>query len=258
MQQRDSGRSHDQVRRSADYSNYGSSVDMAAPGGSSSKSIDGIVSLSNTGTTSAELTPAGWTYSSKQGTSMAAPHVAGVISLMLAANGGLSPAQVEQILKQTARPFPVSIRGADFTCSSDPVALYHCGAGLLDAGAAVRAADAYWLCHRSPGRGERGGPRRSGNRDVGAAGRQRWCVGHGLHRHGKPGRPVVHVEFGAADVRDRRARTPAGCTRRAWWHRTARASSPSSISAPFTWRPTFNPVAAARLFDTRVGAGGGW
>ena len=35
---------------------------------------------------------------------------------------------------------------------------------------------------------------------------QRWCVGHGLHGHGQPGRPVVHVEFRAADVRDRRTR----------------------------------------------------
>ena len=37
---------------------------------------------------------------------MATPHVSGVISLMLAANHSLSPSQIEQILKQTARPFP--------------------------------------------------------------------------------------------------------------------------------------------------------
>jgi len=73
---------------------------------------------------------------------MAAPHVSGVISLMFASNNRLSPSQVEQILKDTARPFPVSPRNSEFTCSSKPAAPYHCGAGLLDAGAAVGAADA--------------------------------------------------------------------------------------------------------------------
>lgn len=108
----------------AGYSNYGSSVDLAAPGGS--LGIDGgIDSLSNVGTAVADLTPAGWSYSSKQGTSMAAAHVSGVISLMLAANSRLSPAQVEQILKQTARAFPSSPRGEQFTCSSSPAVWGH-------------------------------------------------------------------------------------------------------------------------------------
>ena len=49
--------------------------------------------------TSADLTPSGWTYSYKQGTSTAAPHVSGVVSLMLAANGRLTNVQVEQILE---------------------------------------------------------------------------------------------------------------------------------------------------------------
>ncbi len=127
----------------ANYSNFGSIVDIAAPGGLQLTSSDErILSLSNAGLTTADLTPSGWTYSYKQGTSMAAPHVSGVVSLMLAANSGLNNVQVEQILEQTARPFPASPRGAQFTCSSDPAAQYHCGAGLLDAGAAVRAADA--------------------------------------------------------------------------------------------------------------------
>jgi serine protease len=63
-----------------------------------------------------------------QGTSMAAPHVAGVAALMMTANPNLTPAQVEQTLKQTARPLPGS-------CDTGG-----CGAGLVDAGAAVKAA----------------------------------------------------------------------------------------------------------------------
>jgi Subtilase family/RTX calcium-binding nonapeptide repeat (4 copies) len=43
-------------------------------------------------------------YELKCGTSMAAPHVAGVAALMLSANPALTPAQVEEIIVQTANP----------------------------------------------------------------------------------------------------------------------------------------------------------
>ncbi|MCT7956438.1 S8 family serine peptidase [Laspinema palackyanum] len=43
-------------------------------------------------------------YELEQGTSMAAPHVSGVVALMLQANPNLTPAQVEQILIETAQP----------------------------------------------------------------------------------------------------------------------------------------------------------
>ncbi|NJL09365.1 MAG: S8 family serine peptidase [Calothrix sp. SM1_7_51] len=47
-------------------------------------------------------TTPGNTYGSKNGTSMAAPHVAGVVALMLSANPNLTPSQVRQILTETA------------------------------------------------------------------------------------------------------------------------------------------------------------
>lgn len=107
------------------YSNFGPEVDVSAPGGDSSTGgANTILSTWNDGTT----VPGNETYGYMQGTSMAAPHVAGVAALMMTANPTLTPAQVEALLKQTARPLPG-------TCDTGG-----CGAGLVDAGAAVQAA----------------------------------------------------------------------------------------------------------------------
>ena len=103
----------------ASYSNYGSVVDVAAPGGDNGA---GILSTLNSGTS----TPAADSYAYYMGTSMATPHVAGVAALMLAANPNLTPDQVEATLKSTARAFPAACNG--------------CGAGIVDAQAAVNAA----------------------------------------------------------------------------------------------------------------------
>ncbi|HEV6967959.1 S8 family peptidase [Roseateles sp.] len=104
------------------YSNYGSIVTLAAPGGDlSSSSSNGILSTLNSGTTS----PGSDSYAYYQGTSMATPHVAGVAALMLSAKPGATPDQIKAALQSSARPFPGS-------CSQ-------CGAGLLDAAAAVAA-----------------------------------------------------------------------------------------------------------------------
>jgi serine protease len=105
------------------YSNYGSVVDVAAPGGSQSSTEDpnGILSTYNTGTT----TPGADSYNFRQGTSMAAPHVAGAVALMYAKNTASTPDQIESTLKSTARAFPA-------TCTS-------CGSGIVDASAAVAA-----------------------------------------------------------------------------------------------------------------------
>ena len=106
------------------YSNYGSIVDIAAPGGDlSGGNADGILSTLNSGTT----TPGSDSYAYYQGTSMATPHVAGLAALLYAVDGSITPAEVESILTSTARSFPV-------TCSG-------CGAGIIDAEAAVVAAN---------------------------------------------------------------------------------------------------------------------
>ncbi|AWH16562.1 peptidase S8 [Stenotrophomonas sp. ZAC14D2_NAIMI4_7] len=101
----------------ASFSNYGTGIDVSAPGAN-------ILSTLNTGTT----VPASASYASYNGTSMAAPHVAGVVALMQSvAPSPLSPAQVESILKSTARALPGACSGG-------------CGAGIVNADAAVTAA----------------------------------------------------------------------------------------------------------------------
>ncbi|HLA74970.1 MAG TPA: S8 family serine peptidase [Gammaproteobacteria bacterium] len=107
------------------YSNYGSVVDISAPGGAQSFYNDpnGIDSILNTGTTS----PAADSYRFYQGTSMATAHITGVVSLMLSVKPTLTPQQVLEKLQATARAFP------DPSCNAQL-----CGPGIVNASAAVR------------------------------------------------------------------------------------------------------------------------
>lgn len=107
----------------ASYSNYGSIVDITAPGGETAvSSANGIWSTLNSGSRG----PVGENYKAYQGTSMAAPHVAGLAALMYQANPSITPAQVESAIKSSARTLPG-------TCSGG------CGAGLADAAATLGA-----------------------------------------------------------------------------------------------------------------------
>jgi serine protease len=115
------------------YSNYGTTVEIAAPGGDQRVAIaDGILSTLNTGATSPVASPGGDTYVYYQGTSMAAPHVAGIVSLMLSVNPALTPALVLSTLQSTARAFPT---GTGLDCST-----LTCGAGIVNATTAVATA----------------------------------------------------------------------------------------------------------------------
>ncbi|MGR0159112.1 S8 family serine peptidase [Paenarthrobacter nitroguajacolicus] len=107
----------------APYSNYGTAIDVTAPGGDMTSDVNGgILSTLNYGTT----TPDEPAFAFMQGTSMAAPHVAGVAALLVAAEGNaLTPQLLEQQLKESARPLPAG-------CSAG------CGAGLVDATVALK------------------------------------------------------------------------------------------------------------------------
>ena len=112
----------------ADYSNFGNGVDLSAPGGGGA--VDGnpngyVWQNINDSETAPEEGEEN--YGGMSGTSMAAPHVAGVVALVQSvAETPLSPADIETLLKDTAREFPVSIP------SGTPM-----GTGILDAEAAL-------------------------------------------------------------------------------------------------------------------------
>jgi serine protease len=115
----------------ASYTNYGSVVDVSAPGGDLAYGGGGILSTSDGGMTRALHDNA---YKLMQGTSVAAPHVSGVASLLLSANSALPPSSVEQILVATSRAFPT---GTSWDCN-----VSRCGAGIVDAAASVNVAKA--------------------------------------------------------------------------------------------------------------------
>ena len=99
------------------FSNFGPSVEIAAPGEQIWSTID-----------SGSTAPVSPTYAQYAGTSMAAPHVAGVVALMRSRFPSMTPGEVMTRVSDRAfaTPFP---RGA-----CDPAdATKTCGAGLLNA-----------------------------------------------------------------------------------------------------------------------------
>lgn len=105
----------------APYSNYGAGVDISAPGGSTVQGEAGGILQNTLNPQTGESV-----FAAFQGTSMAAPHVAGVAALIKAA-GVTEPDEVLAVLTQSARKV-----------ESDE--LNHFGAGKLDASAAVKMA----------------------------------------------------------------------------------------------------------------------
>ena len=104
----------DQNGKRSDFSNYGKIVDVSAPGSN-------IMSTVDLGTTVS--TGAG--YTEYDGTSMAAPQVAGVIALMKSVDPSLTAERAKQILKQSSKPL---------TCDVNA-----CGSGIVNAASALAA-----------------------------------------------------------------------------------------------------------------------
>jgi serine protease len=109
----------------ASYSNFGAAVTVMAPGGETAEDAngdgypDGVLSTFRDKMNQPEL-------EFSQGTSMATPHVAGLVALMKAVNPGMSFATAKMHLTTTASTAQRCTEG--------------CGAGMVNAQAAVLAA----------------------------------------------------------------------------------------------------------------------
>ncbi|MFP2964175.1 S8 family serine peptidase [Myxococcus sp. 1LA] len=125
------------------YSARGKAITIAAPGGATASGtvypfsgygeLIGCTDPNETRGVGTHGVVSSWTtsqgahcYRHWAGTSMAAPHVSGVIGLMLSRNPSLTPLQIRNILQKTATPTSCTDNG--------------CGAGLLNADGAVAAA----------------------------------------------------------------------------------------------------------------------
>ena len=144
------------------FSDLGPEITIAAPGGNCVNTDAGepclypILTATNAGTRGPESST--WTdaFNSSLGTSFSSPLVAGVAALMVSAKPSITPTQLRAALRSSARAFPTT--GADngpddptpvnqCVAPSSTVEQYqcycnttYCGAGMLDAGAAVAAA----------------------------------------------------------------------------------------------------------------------
>ncbi len=123
----------DSQRRAAPYSNFGSRIDIAAPGGDNGDDLngdgypDGVLSTAGSIAESGAVT---FVYSFLNGTSMATPHVAGVLALMKSVNRDISPADIDTLLARGDLSDDLGAPGRDNTF----------GHGLVNAQRAVVAA----------------------------------------------------------------------------------------------------------------------
>ncbi len=147
------------------FSDLGPEIAISAPGGNCVNTTAGspclypILTTSNSGKTAPADSIYTDSFNISVGTSFSAPLVAGTAALMLSAQPALTPLQVRLLLQATARPFPTT--GGDngdgtavpqctapqsdsFGIPVNQLQCYctiaTCGAGMLDAGAAVLAA----------------------------------------------------------------------------------------------------------------------
>lgn len=115
----------------SNYSSFGSTVDIAAPGGEESDvNGDGYIDqvLSTWADDSSGQAAHGYRF--YQGTSMAAPHVAGVFALMKSVNPALTPNDIDALLVAGRLTVDIGTPGRDNSF----------GHGLIDALKAVQAA----------------------------------------------------------------------------------------------------------------------
>jgi serine protease len=134
------------------FSSIGPQVAIAAPAGNcvntSGACLYPILTTINKGTTTPSTNGYSDSFDYSVGTSFSTPIVAGAVALMLSADPTLTPAAIRSALQRTARPFVTSGSGAEVAACKAPSSTEQlecycttstCGAGMLDAGAAVAA-----------------------------------------------------------------------------------------------------------------------
>lgn len=114
--------------RATRYSNYGSRIDISAPGGNEENNVQGwIWQMYNGGT---EGPTSEWYVEGMVGTSMASPHVAAAAAMVQSVvETPLNWMQMRDLLMETATPFPVAVP------TTTPM-----GAGILNVEAALQKA----------------------------------------------------------------------------------------------------------------------
>lgn len=127
----------------APYSNFGTRIDVMAPGGNVSVNLNGIQNGGGVLSPLKSDPNNQFNYVFYHGTSMAAPHVSGLIALMKSARPSLTRAEALDILRRTARPLnQTQCQGETDPNRPTPppgITATDCGAGLVDAQAALEA-----------------------------------------------------------------------------------------------------------------------
>jgi len=147
------------------FSDLGLNITISSPAGNCVNTDPGspclypILTTSNSGATTPAASIYTDSYNLSLGTSFSVPLVAGTVGLMLSAQPTLTPYQARLLLQASARPFPTTggdngdgtpvpqcvvprldPQGNPIDQSQCYCTVNTCGAGMLDAGAAVRAA----------------------------------------------------------------------------------------------------------------------
>ena len=139
------------------YSDVGPEIAISAPGGNcvnlgtNEPCLYPIITALNSGVTTPVAGSSVYSdaFNASVGTSYSAPMVAGTIALMVSARPALLPSELRSLLQASARPFPTSGADAGTKVCHAPTGVDQdqcycttstCGAGMLDAAAAVQAA----------------------------------------------------------------------------------------------------------------------
>jgi len=133
------------------FSDVGPELSIAAPGGNCVNEFGACLYPILTTVNNGAQGPATNTYSDglnnvSVGTSFSAPLVSGTAALLYSVRAGITPTEVRNALRSSARPFPTSgqaVQACQAPGSVDQLECYctttTCGAGMLDADGAVRA-----------------------------------------------------------------------------------------------------------------------